>query len=93
MDSVYRRNPDVIFRKIADEFVLVPIRQKAVDLKSIFTLNETGAFIWGFCDGSTSVSQIKDKLIEQFEVEPRQAQDDIRQIVSHLEGLGLLQKK
>jgi hypothetical protein len=93
MDTVYSRNPDVIFRKIADEFVLVPIRQKAVDLKSVYTLNDTGAFIWGLFDSSRSVSQIQDKVIEEFEVEPRRAQDDVREIISQLEALGLLHKK
>ena len=93
MDTVYFRNPDVIFRKIADEFVLVPIRQKAVDLKSVFTLNDTGAFIWGLLDSSRSVSQIEDKVIEEFEVEPCRAQDDVREIISQLEALGLLHKK
>jgi len=45
MDTVYSKNPEIVFRRIADEFILVPIRQKAVDLKSIYTLNETAAFI------------------------------------------------
>jgi len=92
MDIVYSRDPDVIFRAIADEFILVPIRQKAVDLKSVYTLNETGAFIWELIDSSRSVSQIKDRVAEEFEVEARQAQDDVLEIVSQLEALGLIKK-
>ena len=92
MDVTYSKNPDIIFRKIADEFILVPIRQKAVDLKSVYTLNQTAAFIWELIDSSKSVSQIKDKVAEEFEADPRQAQADVSEIIFQLEALSLIQK-
>jgi hypothetical protein len=92
MEVTYSRNPDIIFRKIADEFILVPIRQKAVDLKSVYTLNEVGAFIWEAIDGSKSVSRIKDKVAEEFDVDALQAQIDVAEILSQLESLSLIQK-
>jgi hypothetical protein len=92
MDVTYSRNPDIIFRKIADEFILVPIRQKAVDLKSVYTLNEVGAFIWESIDSSKSVSQIKDHVVREFEVDASQAQSDVSEILSQLESLSLIQK-
>jgi hypothetical protein len=92
MEITYSRNPDIIFRKIAGEFILVPIRQKAVDLKSVYTLNEAAAFIWGLIDGQQSVLQIKDKVAEEFDVESSQAQTDVRDILSQLEALSLIHK-
>ena len=92
MNDIYSRNPDIIFRKIADEFILVPIRQKAVDLKSIYTLNETGAFLWELIDGKRTVLEIKDKLACEFDVDAGQAQADISEIVSQWEALSLIQK-
>jgi hypothetical protein len=92
MNAVYLRNPDVIFRKIADEFILVPIRQKAVDLKCVYTLNETAAFIWQSLDSKQSLSQIKDKVSQEFEVDAVQAQADVSEIVSQWESLSLVQK-
>lgn len=92
MNVIYSRNPDIIFRKIADEFILVPIRQKAVDLKSVYTLNEVGAFIWEAIDSSKSVSQIKDQVVQEFDVDARQAQSDVSEILSQLESLSLIQK-
>ena len=92
MEATYSRNPDIIFRKIADEFILVPIRQKAVDLKSVYTLNEAAAFIWELIDSSKSVSRIKDKVAEQFAVDTRQAQADVAEIISQLESLSLIQR-
>ena len=92
MTAIYSRNPDVVFRKIADEFILVPIRQKVVDLKSVFTMNEAAAFIWEHIDGKRNIAQIKDEIAETFEVEASQAQADVSEIVSQLEALSLIRK-
>ena len=92
MDVIYSRNPDIIFRKIADEFILVPVRQKAVDLKSVYTLNDSAACIWELIDGKKSALLIKERLSEEFEVEASQAQSDVCYILSQLEALGLIQK-
>lgn len=92
MDTVYTKSEDVVFRKIADEFVLVPIRQKAVDLKSIYTLNETGAFIWDLVDGSKTVSEIKERVLLDFEAAPDSAESDVRGILSQLEDLSFIQR-
>ncbi len=92
MEVTYSKNPDIIFRKIADEFILVPIRQKAVDLKSVYTLNEVAAFIWELIDSTQSAAQIKEKVAEKFEVSPIQAHADISELLSQLEALRLIKK-
>jgi hypothetical protein len=92
MDLIYSKNPDIIFRKIADEFILVPIRQKAVDLKSVYTLNQTAAFLWELIDSKQSISQITDKFVAEFEVDSSQAQADVWELISQLEFLSLIQK-
>lgn len=92
LDKVYKKNSDVVFRKIADEFILVPIRQKVVDLKSIYTLNDIAAFIWELIDGKNNICEIKEKIIDEFDVESLQVESDIKEIFSQLEDLGLIQK-
>lgn len=92
VNELYQKSPDVIFRRVADEYILVPIRQKVVDLRSIYTLNEVSAFIWELIDGKKSISEISDKIIEEFNVEPLQAESDIREILLQLETLSLIQK-
>lgn len=92
MDITYAKNPDIIFRKIADEFILVPIRQRAVDLKCVYTLNQTAAFLWELIDSKQSVAQITDKFVTEFEVDSRQAQADVSEMISQWESLSLIQK-
>ena len=68
LDKVYTKSDSIVFRKIADEFILVPIRQNVGDLESIYTLNETAARIWELIDGKIKVKEIKENLarIDEF---------------------------
>jgi hypothetical protein len=90
MAEVYSKSPDVVFRKIADEFILVPVRHKVADLKSVYTLNETAAFIWERIDGKNSVSQIRDAIMREFEIDPGCAEGDTKNMLSQLEALSLV---
>jgi hypothetical protein len=90
--AVYTKDPDVVFRKIADEFVLVPIRQKAVDLRSIYTLNETAAFAWGALDGKNTVKDVTESMASEFDVEASSAASDVSDMLSQLEALSFIKK-
>ena len=84
IDKVYKKSDSIVSRKIADEFILVPIRQNVGDLESIYTLNETAARIWELIDGKIKVKGIKEKIIEEFEVTSEEAEKDI---IEHLQQL------
>jgi hypothetical protein len=87
LDKVYKKSDSIVFRKIADEFILVPIRQNVGDLESISTLNEVAARIWELIDGKMKVREIKNKIVEEFEVIPQQAEKDLIEYLQQLEGI------
>jgi len=87
LEKVYKKSDSVVFRKIGEECILVPIRQDVGDLESIYTLNETAARIWELTDGKTQVIQIKEKIVEEFEVDPEQAEKDLKEHLQQLEGI------
>ena len=87
LDKVYKKSDSIVSRKIADEFILVPIRQNVGDLESISTLNEVAARIWELIDGKMKVREIKDKIIEEFEVTPQQAEKDLAEYIKQLEKI------
>ena len=88
LEKVYDKSDSIVSRKIADEFILVPIRQNVGDLESIYTLNETAARIWELIDGKIKVEKIKEKLIEEFEVTPEETEKDLMEHLQQLEGIG-----
>jgi len=90
LDRVYSRSDSVVFRKIGDECILVPIRQGVGDLDSIYTLNETAARIWEMVDGSRSVREIREALLEEFEISHDEAEKDLIEHLQQLESIKLV---
>ncbi|MBP1741392.1 MAG: Coenzyme synthesis protein (PqqD) [Deltaproteobacteria bacterium] len=84
LERVFKKSDAVVFRKIGDECILVPVRQGVGDLESIYTLNETAARIWELLDGTAKGIEIRDKMIEEFDVTPEEAEQDL---VHHLREL------
>lgn len=87
LDKVYSKSDSIVSRKIADEFILVPIRQNVGDLESIYTLNVTAARIWELIDGKIKVREIKERVVEEFEVTPEEAEKDLVEHLGQLEGI------
>lgn len=92
LDKIYKKSDSIVSRKIADEFVLVPIRRNVGDLESIYTLNEVAARIWELIDGKRKIGEIKNTIIEEFEVAPEKAQQDISEFLQRLEAIKAIKK-
>ena len=90
LDKIYSRNPDIVFRKIANECILVPIRHKVSDLDSIYTLNEVSARIWELIDGKRSVQEIKQIMLNEFEVGNQDLENDLAGLLANLAELGFI---
>lgn len=88
MSAVYSKNPDIVFRKIADEFVLIPICRNVADMDRIFSLNETAGFIWELIDGKRSLEDLARYVAEEFEVDTKQAGDDLRIFLDAMKSCG-----
>ena len=80
----------MVSRKIADELILVPIRQNVGDLQNIYTLNEAGALIWENIDGKKDIADIIEILMEEYDVEQTTAEVDISEFLSQLESINAI---
>jgi hypothetical protein len=80
----------MVGRRIADEFVLVPIVGKGADVDSIYNLNALGAFIWERLDGRTGGRAIVDAIVERFEVERPAAAADYLRFIAELRSIAAL---
>lgn len=86
----YARSPRVVGRRIGEEFVLVPLAGRGVDLDAILNLNRVAAFIWERFDGETSGAAIVAHVLGQFDVARAEAERDYLELVATLAGLGAL---
>ena len=87
LDRVYKKNPNIVSRKIADEVLFVPIQQGVGNLESIYVLNEVGVFIWELIDGKRQIKQIKEIILEEFDVSPEEAENDLIELVRQMEEM------
>lgn len=84
LDQCFLRDPSMVFRKIADECLLVPVRQDVADVGKIYLLNEVGGRIWELLDGQRLVRDIRDMIAAEFEVSGAEAETDIRGFLQQL---------
>lgn len=90
LEKYMKKDPNIVSRKILDEVVLVPIQQNLEEMKTIYTLNEVGAFVWALIDGKRLFNEIKDLVIEEFEISPKQAERDLIEFMRQLEEINAI---
>lgn len=83
----FARNPTMVSRQIADEHILVPIRQHANDLGDIYALNELAGFVWDLLDGSCPAKDILERILEEYDVPPDVAQHDLLALLEQFEAI------
>lgn len=80
----YKKNDNVIQRKIAEETFLVPVRGTLVDMKKIFCLNGLGEDIWAQIDENRSLADIRDSLLKESDVQKKELDSDIIDFMNRL---------
>jgi hypothetical protein len=88
----YERNPDFIFRKVVDEFILVPIHQDVADMDSIYTLNGVGAFLWGHLDQPRTQADLQAAMLEEYAADPQVLIADLERFLGEMTAIGALRK-
>lgn len=87
LEKIYKKSDTMVSRKIGEESILVPIRKNAGELDSIYTLNDTAAYVWDLIDGQTKVGEIKERILDEFEVTPKDAEKDLKEHLQQLVAL------
>jgi hypothetical protein len=74
-----RKEPGFVYRRIADERLLVPIRRRQADLNYIYVLNPVADRIWELLDGQNMVQEIRDQLLAEFGTDPLELEQNLRE--------------
>ena len=79
--------PRFVTRTVGDELVIVPLSGNVAQMNRLFTLNETGKFIWENCEKCTDVKSLVVLLTENFDVQPDAALTDVEAFLEKMEML------
>ena len=82
---VLKRHPDAAYQEI-DGMAMVVVPGRA----EVQILNPVGTRVWDLIDGERTVSQILSELAGEYEVEPGQLENDVREFVLSLDERDML---
>jgi len=84
LKSILSHSPSVVTRKTGNEYVLVPVTNNIADMNSVYTLNETGAFIWEHINGRRSVEEIISALTKEYNIDNETAKADVFSFIENM---------
>jgi methyltransferase-like protein len=87
LNRIFKKNENFVFRKIEDETILVPIKDNVGDMGSLYNLNEVAAFVWEQLNGEKSLQDIKNRLLEEYDVPAEEAENDLSQYIAQLKEI------
>lgn len=83
-DDILSRSESVVTKKTGNEYVLVPVVDNIADMDSVYTLNETGAFIWEQIDGEKTVRDLIKAVVEEYNTDTETATADLMEFIDEM---------
>jgi len=81
-----------VARQVAEELVIVPLSGNVAQMNELFTLNETGKFIWENISVDKTTTQISALLTSEFDIDEQTAQQDVEIFLSQMDILNKYNK-
>jgi len=75
-----------VVRGVGNELILVPLTGNVAQMNELFTMNETGRFIWENIDGKNTVEDLENLMTEAFDIDVETARRDIEGFIKKLES-------
>lgn len=85
--KVLKKSDRVVSREIEGEMILLPLYKSSKDLSYIYTLNKTAAVLWELIDGKTTLGQIKEELMEEYDVGEEKLNRQMDELVKDLKTI------
>lgn len=82
-----------ILRKLPTANIILPSLSGPVAYQRIFSLNETGAFMWRLLEQGATKQMLLEALRQQYEVAEEEALVDIEAFLEQLESMEVLEKQ
>jgi DhnA family fructose-bisphosphate aldolase class Ia len=63
----------------------------SLDQGVYYGLNTVGAFVWGLMDQARTVAELRDAVVDAYEVDPPTAERDLLELLADMAARGLVQ--
>ena len=87
LQKLYSLKSRFVVRAVDNELILVPLTGNVAQMNELFTLNETGKFIWENLGKKTTIENLETLVTEAFDVDADTAKKDIENFIKKLETI------
>lgn len=81
---------EFMLREIVGETILIPMGDSNNHFNGIITINELGKFIWENLESSKDEEELLHKILEEYEVEEKEAKDDLDEFLDKLRQVDII---
>ena len=86
LQKIFKMKSKFVVRGVGNELILVPLTGNVAQMNEIFTMNETGKFIWENITEKNTVEDIENLMTEAFNIDSETAKKDIANFIQKLES-------
>jgi hypothetical protein len=85
--KLFQKKSQFATRKVGEELILVPLQSNISDMDELFTLNETGCYIWEQLNENSTVENIISAMLHEFDTDEDTARKDLESFLLKLSQL------
>ena len=82
-----RKSKDMVTRVIDNETILLPIYKTSEEINCIYSLNKVASRIWELIDGKRTLSEIKKKVLKEFDTTPEEVDKEMTKLLKDLKEI------
>lgn len=80
-----------MLRQIAGTWLVVPVAERVVDFNGMFTLSDTGVFLWKLLQEGKDTGELLAAITEEYEIDEETAKTDIDAFLDKLKEQGIVE--
>ena len=88
----YKVKDCFMMKEVAEDFIVFPRGEEAIQSPEVLVFNETGAFVWKLLENGDTAEEMAEKLAEKYGITKEQANGDITDLLKKMEESNLLEK-
>lgn len=71
-------------RKIGDKIVGIAVGERSKEFNGMINLNETGQFIWKCLENNTTINEVVEKVVKEYEIDNDTANKAVNSFIDEL---------
>ena len=80
-----------ILRKIADQYMAVPVGSRTRELHGMIAMNETAAFLWERMSADCTEEELSQALLDTYEIDEDKSKEVVQRFINMLNTEGVLE--